>query len=67
MAVSKALEINSTREGESMEAIGLFAWWDGFSFDDFLGAYPPMTQAKWARIESSVNLDAWGKGVTHHV
>ena len=26
-----------------------------------LRAYPPMSQAKWARVESSVNLDALGK------
>jgi len=27
---------------------------------DLLRAYPPMSQAKWARVESSVNLDASG-------
>jgi DMSO/TMAO reductase YedYZ molybdopterin-dependent catalytic subunit len=36
------------------------AWWAGLKFDDLLHAYPPVSQAKWARIESSVNLDAYG-------
>jgi DMSO/TMAO reductase YedYZ molybdopterin-dependent catalytic subunit len=36
------------------------AWWAGLRFEDLLRAYPPMSQAKWARVESSVNLDASG-------
>ena len=36
------------------------AWWAGLKFDDLLRAYPPMSQAKWARVESSVNLDNSG-------
>src|SRR5882724_2863391 len=36
------------------------AWWAGLKLDDLLRAYPPMSQAKWARVESSVNLDASG-------
>src|SRR6201996_3285374 len=36
------------------------AWWVGLRFDDLLRAYPPKSQAKWARVESSVNLDASG-------
>lgn len=36
------------------------AWWGGFRFADLLRAFPPVSQAKWARIESSVNLDANG-------
>jgi len=36
------------------------AWWAGLRFDDLLRAYPPMSQAKWARVESSVNLDESG-------
>jgi DMSO/TMAO reductase YedYZ molybdopterin-dependent catalytic subunit len=36
------------------------AWWAGFRFDDLLRAYPPTSQAKWARVESSVNLDNSG-------
>src|SRR5258708_3265162 len=33
---------------------------EGWSFDDLLDAYPPVSQAKWAHLESSVNLDANG-------
>jgi DMSO/TMAO reductase YedYZ molybdopterin-dependent catalytic subunit len=36
------------------------AWWAGIRFADFVQAFPPASHAKWARIESSVNLDANG-------
>jgi DMSO/TMAO reductase YedYZ molybdopterin-dependent catalytic subunit len=43
-----------------VEGWSAIAWWGGVRFDDLLRAYPPMSQAKWARIESSVNLGPWG-------
>jgi Oxidoreductase molybdopterin binding domain len=43
-----------------VEGWSAIAWWAGLRFDDLLRAYPPMSQAKWARIESSVNLGRWG-------
>jgi DMSO/TMAO reductase YedYZ molybdopterin-dependent catalytic subunit len=43
-----------------VEGWSAIAWWAGLRFDDLLRAYPPMSQAKWARAESSVNLDASG-------
>jgi DMSO/TMAO reductase YedYZ molybdopterin-dependent catalytic subunit len=43
-----------------VEGWSAIAWWAGLKFDDLLRAYPPMSQAKWARGESSVNLDASG-------
>ena len=43
-----------------VEGWSAIAWWAGLRFDDLLRTYPPMTQAKWARVESSVNLDASG-------
>jgi len=43
-----------------VEGWSAIAWWAGLRFDDLLRAYPPMSQAKWARVESSVNLDPWG-------
>jgi len=43
-----------------VEGWSAIAWWAGIRFDDLLRAYPPMSQAKWARIESSVNLGPWG-------
>jgi DMSO/TMAO reductase YedYZ molybdopterin-dependent catalytic subunit len=43
-----------------VEGWSAIAWWAGFRFDDLLRAYPPMSQAKWARVESSVNLDNSG-------
>ncbi len=43
-----------------VEGWSAVAWWSGLRFDDLLHAYPPMSQAKWALVESSVNLDASG-------
>ena len=43
-----------------VEGWSAIAWWAGLRFDDLLRSYPPMSQAKWARVESSVNLDASG-------
>src|ERR1700749_1434906 len=43
-----------------VEGWSAIAWWAGLKFDDLLHAYPPVSQAKWAHIESSVNLDANG-------
>ena len=43
-----------------VEGWSAIAWWGGVRFDDLLRAYPPISQAKWARIESSVNLGPWG-------
>jgi len=43
-----------------VEGWSAIAWWAGLRFDDLLRTYPPMSQAKWARVESSVNLDESG-------
>jgi DMSO/TMAO reductase YedYZ molybdopterin-dependent catalytic subunit len=43
-----------------VEGWSAIAWWSGVRFDDLLQAYPPVSQAKWAHIESAVNLDANG-------
>lgn len=43
-----------------VEGWSAIAWWAGLRFNDLLQAYPPMSQAKWARLESSVNLDPSG-------
>jgi DMSO/TMAO reductase YedYZ molybdopterin-dependent catalytic subunit len=43
-----------------VEGWSAIAWWAGIRFDDLLRAYPPASQAKWVRIESSVNLGPWG-------
>jgi DMSO/TMAO reductase YedYZ molybdopterin-dependent catalytic subunit len=43
-----------------VEGWSAIAWWSGIRFDDLLRAYPPMSQAKWVRVESSVNLDPSG-------
>jgi DMSO/TMAO reductase YedYZ molybdopterin-dependent catalytic subunit len=43
-----------------VEGWSAIAWWAGLTFDEVLRAYPPTSQAKWARVESSVNLGPWG-------
>ena len=43
------------------------AWWGGIRFADLLQAFPPVSQAKWARIESSVNLDANGNSDPYYI
>jgi DMSO/TMAO reductase YedYZ molybdopterin-dependent catalytic subunit len=43
-----------------VEGWSAVAWWAGLRFDDLVRAYPPISQAKWARVESSVNLDDSG-------
>ena len=43
-----------------IEGWSAIAWWAGLRFDDLFRAYPPMSQAKWALVESSVNLDGSG-------
>ena len=43
-----------------VEGWSAIAWWAGLRFDDLLNAHPPMSQAKWAQLESSVNLGPWG-------
>jgi DMSO/TMAO reductase YedYZ molybdopterin-dependent catalytic subunit len=43
-----------------VEGWSAIAWWAGLRFADLLRAYPPMAQAKWARVESSVNRDDSG-------
>ena len=43
-----------------VEGWSAITWWAGLRFDDLLRAYPPMSQAKWVRVGSSVNLDESG-------
>jgi DMSO/TMAO reductase YedYZ molybdopterin-dependent catalytic subunit len=43
-----------------VEGWSAVAWWSGLRFGDLVHAYPPASKAKWARIESSVNVDASG-------
>ena len=50
-----------------VEGWSAIAWWAGVRFDDLLRAYPPMSQAKWVQVESSVNLDASGNPDAYYV
>ena len=50
-----------------VEGWSAIAWWAGLRFEDLLRAYQPMSQAKWARIDSSVNLGPWGNPDPYYV
>jgi DMSO/TMAO reductase YedYZ molybdopterin-dependent catalytic subunit len=50
-----------------VEGWSAVAWWAGLRFDDLIRAYPPMSQAKWVQVESSVNLDASGNPDPYYV
>ena len=50
-----------------VEGWSAIAWWAGLRFDDLLRAYPPASQAKWARLESSVSLGPWGNPDPYYV
>src|SRR6266436_6789212 len=50
-----------------VEGWSAIAWWAGLRFDDLLRAYPPASQAKWVRVESSVNLDVSGRHDPYYV
>jgi DMSO/TMAO reductase YedYZ molybdopterin-dependent catalytic subunit len=75
--VSVALDIRSLMTRFSLheqitrlvcvEGWSAIAWWSGLKFDDLLRAYPPVSQAKWARVDSSVNLDASGNPDPYYV
>jgi DMSO/TMAO reductase YedYZ molybdopterin-dependent catalytic subunit len=50
-----------------VEGWSAIVWWAGLRFEDLLLAYPPMSQAKWVRVESKVNLDASGNPDPYYV
>jgi len=43
-----------------VEGWSAIAWWSGLKFADLLQAYPPISQARWAGVNSSLNLDENG-------
>ncbi len=50
-----------------VEGWSMIAGWGGLRFADFLRTYPPMPSAKWARLDSSVNLDSDGNSDPYYV
>ena len=50
-----------------VEGWSAIAWWGGLRFDDLLRAYPPAPDARWAAIESAVNLDWRGNSDPYYV
>jgi DMSO/TMAO reductase YedYZ molybdopterin-dependent catalytic subunit len=50
-----------------VEGWSAVAWWGGIRFADLLEAYPPVQGAKWAGLESGVNLDGQGNEDPYYV
>ena len=50
-----------------VEGWSAVAWWGGFRFADFLRAYPPAAGARWAKLESAVNLNGAGRPDPYYV
>jgi len=50
-----------------VEGWSAVAWWGGVRFADLLDAFPPTPGARWAGIESSVNLDGYGESDPYYV
>jgi hypothetical protein len=50
-----------------VEGWSAIAWWAGLRFADLLLRYPPVPAARWAKIESSVNLDSDGNSDPYYV
>lgn len=50
-----------------VEGWSAIAAWSGIRFADFLDAFPPAASSRWARLDSSVNLDASGNPDPYYV
>jgi DMSO/TMAO reductase YedYZ molybdopterin-dependent catalytic subunit len=50
-----------------VEGWSAVAWWGGFRFADFLRAYPPDKNARWAKLLSAVNVDGSGNPDPYYV
>ena len=50
-----------------VEGWSAIAGWSGIRFADLLRAYPPAAKAKWAAVESAVNLDGAGRPDPYYV
>jgi DMSO/TMAO reductase YedYZ molybdopterin-dependent catalytic subunit len=50
-----------------VEGWSAVAWWGGIRFADFLEAFPPAPGARWAGLESAINLDGEGNGDPYYV
>jgi DMSO/TMAO reductase YedYZ molybdopterin-dependent catalytic subunit len=50
-----------------VEGWSAVAWWGGLGFADFLKAFPPRPDARWARLDSAVNLDSSGNPDPYYV
>jgi DMSO/TMAO reductase YedYZ molybdopterin-dependent catalytic subunit len=50
-----------------VEGWSAVAWWGGLRWADFLARFPPHADARWAALDSSVNLDSDGDPDPYYV
>jgi hypothetical protein len=50
-----------------VEGWSAVAWWGGLRFVDFLRAYPPASEARWAKLDAAFNLDFQGNPDPYYV
>ena len=50
-----------------VEGWSAVAWWGGLRFADLLKAFPPRSDARWARLDCAVNLDSSGESDPYYV
>lgn len=50
-----------------VEGWSAVAWWGGLRFADFLRAYPPAPEARWAKLEAGFSLDFQGNPDPYYV
>ena len=50
-----------------VEGWSAVVWWGGIRFSDLLQVHPPAPGTRWAKLESSVNLDASGSPDPYYV
>lgn len=50
-----------------VEGWSAVAWWGGIPFADLLQVHPPAAGSRWAKLESSVNLDGSGSSDPYYV
>lgn len=70
--IAALIDQNGGRQDQVTRLVCVEGWsqiggWGGLRFADFLKAYPPAPEMKWARLDSSLNLDSDGNPDPYYV
>ncbi len=70
--IAALIDQNGGRQDQVTRLVCVEGWsqiagWGGLRFADFLKAYPPAPEMKWARLDSSLNLDSNGDPDPYYV